>query len=261
MITSLDQLVTALGAAQSLPFRKQSLAMPAFGVASLWGAAGVPGPGANPVDIDGVFPGALTQGALRFMPPISGATTQIGRAAATCSSVVQILIYDRIWHGKVNVTSTSVQAIDWPTIGQRYADGAGVELWAEVSEELVSTTPGTWTAEIVDQDGHPVIATAAYDGDGSVGRMIPFDVEESLGVQRVESIQLSASLGGGGLNLVLVRRLAELGISQAGVGVVSSGTELGLPPIEDNACLALMAALGDAEESGALIGRLELVQG
>lgn len=262
MITSLDELIAALGAAQSIPFRKAGRTGIAFGVSSLWGAAGVPGPGASPADVNGSFPTHMTPGALRFLEALGAEVTQIARAAVTCSAPAQIVIYDRIWHGKVNVASTAKQPIVWPSIGQRYADGVGVELFAEIETTLGSTAAATWTAEIMDQDGVGLQqAKIAYGTSGNAGRMIPFDMPaDALGVRRVQSIQLSASQPSGALNLVLARRLVEIGISSAGVGVVAMGADLGLPRLAPGACLAMMVIHGNSASSGDIFGRLEVVQ-
>lgn len=265
MIATVDELVAALASStrQSLPLRKGSLSAGiAYGITSLWRAPGVPGLGAIPVDINGELCTSATAGALRLLEPAGGGVAQhIARLAMTSSAVGQVVIYDRIWHGLVDLTTTAVQPIDWPTVGQRYSDGAGVELYAEILSPLGSTASATWTAEITDQDGHPALATAQYGHSGALGRMIPFSADDSQGVQSVESIQLSATQPSGQLALVLVRRLAEVAISAAGVGVVSSGLDLGLPVVEEGACLGIMVAQGEGTESGTIFGRLEVVEG
>lgn len=262
MISTIDELIAALGAAQSMPFRKAARAGVPFGVSSMWGAAGVPGPGEQPTTLGGTFPTRMTPGALRFSDPVGADVSQLARAAATCSEAGQLVIYDRIWHSRFNANSTALQAITWPALGQRHADGVAVELYAEIATALGSATPATWTAQITDQDGVPgQLCTAAYDGQGMAGRMIPFSLpEDALGVQRVHSIQLSAAQASGAINLVLVRRIAEVAVSVAGGSIVATGVDLGLPPVPPGACLALMVAHGAAASSGALFGRLELVQ-
>lgn len=260
MITTIDELVAALGTAQSHPIRKALPAGAAFAIESLWAAPGVPGAGELPASLGGSFPTAQTPGALRFEDALGADATQIARLAATSDLVGQIVLYDRIWHGRVDVASTVRQAIPWPSVGQRSDHGVGVELFAEVTAELGSASAATWTAEVLDQDGMPALATVQYAGGGHAGRLFPFAGETS-GVQRVESIQLSAAQPSGGLVLVLARRLVEIGISAAGVGVVSSGVDLGLPAVEQGACLAAMLARGSGAGAGAIFGRLELVQG
>lgn len=264
MISTMDEYVAALGRGQSLPFQASSVTTVGHGVSSLWRASGVPGPGAIPPPIadGGEMCDAETAGALPLLDPPGGASLQLARIAASSSAIGMLTLYDRIWHGAVDLSTTNVQPIDWSSVGQRHGDGAGVELWAEITAALASTTAATWTAEVIDQDGSLVEAVALYGSSSAAHRMIPFEAAGGPGgVQAVESIQLSATQASGTLSLVLARRIAEIPIVVAGLPAESAGVELGLPVIEPGACLALMVRHGSSAQSGQILGRLQVIHG
>jgi len=262
MIASLDELAYALGRAQSLPFRKASIATIADGYSSLFLVAGQPGPAAVPATLAGEFPTNLSAGAFRFADPLGAEQLQLARVAHVGSVPACLVLYDRIWHNAVSPSSIAKQAIAFPTGAQRYADGAGVELWAEIYAALGNTTAASWTADIIDQDGNATVASLSYGASGAAGRMIPFNLPAGVsGVRAVSSFQTTASHVSGAMGLVLVRRLAEIPVAVAGVGVAQDGISLGLPIIQPGACVAMMVAHSGNASSGQVFGRLDLVRG
>jgi len=262
MIASLDELAYALGRAQALPFRKNPLTTIANGYTSLFLAAGVPGPGQTPTTLAGAFPTNESAGAFRFADPLGAEQSQIGRLSAVNSVAGVLVIYDRIWHNAVQPNITSKQNIVFPTGAQRYGDGHGVELWAEVYAALGNTSAATWTAEFADQDGAAKTATLAYGSSGAAGRMIPFDLPAGCtGVRAVSSFQTNVSHASGQVGLLMLRRLAEIPLAIGGAGVAQDGISLGLPQVQPGAFLGMLIAHSASASSGQLFGRMDLVQG
>jgi hypothetical protein len=263
MIASLDELAAALARSQSICLRKASVPLVANGIADLFLAgAGFPAAGSPPAGADGEMPSNATAGALPFRDPIAGNATLVGRIAALSQASGMLSIADRIWHDAIgNGWGTEPIAIAWPTGAQRHADGTGVELYGAVAAPLGSATPATWTVGFRDQAGELRTATAAFDGAGPVGRMVPFDLPAGVtGITRVESFEASAAQASGTLSLVLCKRLVDVPLL-ANTPTAQDGIALGLPAVEPAACLFPILFLGSAAATGPLTAKLDLVQG
>lgn len=261
-ITTMSGLASALGTATPLPFTKASVTSVAGGYISLWASAGQPGAGSLSIGntTTGTIPTDATAGAWLFNNPSSPALSYIARGAAASSVTGTLVLYDRVWHGgsytsvNGNISTSTTTTID------RYSDGAGVELWAEIATAL-SATATTITVTYVDQGGTGSnSATATLLASSIASRMYPFALAAGdSGIRQITNIAGSAAPTGT-FNLVMLRRLAEIPIAVAGVAGVFDFAQIGLPPVTDNACLALFMNT-NTTSSGTLSGSFTLAQG
>lgn len=261
-ISTQDALVAALAGAQKVGFRKASATSEGAGTwRSLWALAGQPGAGAAAGSANGVIPTKNTVGAIPYVNP--SATGYLGRLSAQGATPGTLIIYDRLWHNSALVGNvTTLQSFTQPAL-TRATDGLGVELWGEVYSAMGAT--GTvMTAIYTNQDGTGS-RSASYTQPAnalSVGQMVPFSLQAGdSGVRSVQSLQLSISTGtAGNFGLTLLRRLAEIPLTAAGVGGVLDFFGLGGGVLEANSCLAMMV-LCSATSTGEIQAGLSIIEG
>lgn len=242
-------------------FNKQSITTVAGGYFSLWDAPGQPGAGSLSIGntTTGVIPTDATAGAFPFTNPSSG-NSYLARAAASLASVGSLILYDRLHHSgsytsvNGNINTTDMTAID------RGSDGAGVEVWAEINSAL-SAVATTITITYTNQDG-----TAGRTGSVTLPasaitrRMFPFALQSGdTGVRSIENIAGSAAPTGT-FNIVMLRSLAEIAVSLAGVAGKANFVELGMPRIYNDACIAMMY-VANTTTSGQIKGSFKMAQG
>lgn len=261
-ITTRDGLIAALAGAQRLPFRKASASAEGAGTwHSLWAVAGTPGAGAAAGSVNGAIPSKATTGALPFTNPL--ATGYAGRLSAQGATVGTLIVYDRLWHNSALVGNvTTLQSFTAPSL-TRETTGLGVELWGEVYGAMGAT--GSVFTAIYTNDAGTGSRSATYTQPAnalSVGQMVPFSLQAGdFGVRSVQSLQLGTSTGtAGNFGLTLLKRIAEIPITAAGVGGVLDAIGLALPIIPADACLALMV-MCSATSTGELQGRFDLIDG
>lgn len=261
-ITTMNQLISALPG-QSAGFTKASVTSVAGGYISLWGAAGNPGAGSLSVGntTTGAIPTAATAGSFTFTNPSGGQLSYLARLTANSSVTGTVVLYDRLWHGGSYTSSNGTISANTTTAIARQADGAGVELWAEIATAL-SATATTITVTYVNQDGTGSrTATATLLASSIASRMYPFALQAGdTGIRQITNIAGSAAPTGT-FNLVMLKRIAEIPIAIAGVAPgVYDFAQLGMPRIFDSACLALFMVT-NTTSSGTLSGSLSIAQG
>jgi hypothetical protein len=256
----MDGLVAALPG-QHEHFYKAAVTPKAAGSwHSLWTAAGQPGAGAAQGSVNGAVPTSATPGSFVFTNPLTG-NSYLGKFSVAGAATGTLILYDRLWHDSgLSATLTTSQAITQPALTRPDALGADVELWAEIY--TATTAAATATATYTDQDGNASqSATAAIIAASVAGQMFPFSLAAGdTGVRSVQSVQLSGSMTAGAWGLTLLRRLAEIPISLAGVGNVYDTIALGMPRIYDSACLALML-MASGTTFGPVMGGIDIIQG
>lgn len=204
-----------------------------FYLAGTPGAAAVPSPGINGA--------ALTSyaGQLNF-PATSGSTTiyLAGFQAAQAGNIGSILIMDRLWHNSgVVVTTTTGQAITFPTLPARDANGAtagaNVGFAMEITTVLGTAAPVTnCTITYTNSSGtaSKTGTLASIPTAAVAGTFLPFSLAAGdTGVQSVQTITLGTSLVSGAISLVAYRQIAQIPIPTANIATQADWTQLGLP--------------------------------
>lgn len=256
-----DDLIGALPG-QAFNFYKPSQTAKAAGAFhSLWKAAGFPAAGASPGSVNGAINTSATTGAFVFSNPTGGDTGYLARASATGATVGTLIIYDRIWtNSGLSGTSVVSQTFTQPTL-TRYASGEGLELWFECY------TPTGVTAVTITATYKNTVptgsrsATCALIASPVAGQMIPFVLQSGdTGISELDAVILSLSTGtAGDWGCTILRRLAEIPLPVANVGQGVDAFDIGLPVIQNSACLAFMVACSTTN-TGNVIGSMNIVQ-
>lgn len=238
---------------------------------SLWKLAGNPAAGANPpvsTAGSGYIPTKATLGSIPWGNNAgAGNNTHLAQLMASLTVAGTLIIYDRLWACSGFVTnSTAAQNITTPgTINRGDTNGGDVEIWGEVYT-APGATGATWTVSYTDQDNNAAqSATYTHPANAeTVGQMFPFVLAAGdSGVRAVASLTCSVSSGtAGDIGITLLRRLAEIPIA-VGTGLPGSSAldayQLGLPVIEDDACLAMMIQCS-ATTTGVLLGHISVAE-
>lgn len=204
---------------------------------------GIPGPAVAPTPgISGV---ALTTyaGQIPFTNAPVGESSYLARfvALSSAQSGTAILV-DRLWHNSgINITSTTSQAVNSVAFPDRDQNGTnngvGVLLAVEVSAATGAGTP-TITVTYTNSAGTPsktgtnVIATSATSPIGTT-YFIGLAAGD-VGVQSVQSIQLSSSWTSGTIHLVAYRVLATVQCPGSATAQAVDALTGGMPVMYDN---------------------------
>lgn len=271
----MDQLIAALPGIHDHIFKVGQTTAGAGTWHSLWAAQGQPPAGANPAAISGVVPTKDTVGAIPFANPVAPALSYLGRAFFASNIAQTLILYDRLWHGgPVSATSTAAQTVNGATVNrgpgiavpgsaalEPGSVGDDVEVWVEVTTAL-GATAATLTVSYTNQAGVAGrTATLALPASAIVGRMSPIPLAAGdTGVRSIQSATLSATMGAGAFNLVLVRRVAEISSPVVNAGTVLDAFALGMPRIYNDACIAMMVLAG-ATTTGNVQAATGIIQG
>ncbi len=204
------------------------------------GAATAPTPG-----IGGAVVTSLA-GAIPFSNPTGGNFTYLSRFSGASTSPGVLLLCDLLWwNSGINVTLTTEQTFtSSPQIPARDANGAnlgdGVYGGLLVSGATGAGTP-TATLKYTNQAGTQdrtatnVQATAAST---AAGTLYQFGLAAGdTGIQRAQSIQLSATWTSGTIHAVLYRPIAVLELATASIPNATDAISGGLPRLYDNSVL------------------------
>jgi len=261
-----DQIINALstGKGQLLFFQKASITSVAAFWYRLWNAAGMPGAGSDPTGLTGVVPTRATAGALGQNNPISPATLHMLSFGAGGGTMGLLMIYDRLWHvGGISLNSTSAQSISAPQGPTRHSDGIGNQLLVEITT-AGGTTAATINVSYTNTDNvSGRTASIALPASVPVNRCYFLNLQAGdRGVKSVQSVTMSAAMGAGVANLVLLNAAEVVVVPW----VANQWTErdlvlqmANLPRALDDACLALMV-LASTTSTGIIYGRLQLAE-
>ncbi len=270
-ITDESTLINALRAAPpARTFNKASLAAEGAGTfASLWKTAGFPGAGANPPLFSagsGYTPTKATVGAFPFTNAAVNGNLAVLKLAMNGVTAGTLFVYDRLWAcSGFGTVITTAQVITTPgtlPAGRDPNNGLDVEPWLEVYTAPGATT-ATWTVTGTDGNG-TAGRTWAYTHPAnaeSVGQMVPLmpggGTPAAVATMRIPSqFQASATSGtAGDVGITLLRRLGSTSITAANIGDVLDSLRTGLPPVYNDACLALMVQCSTTN-TGFMLGDL-----
>lgn len=246
---SYDDIISAAvaGKVQEIQFAKT---MPVAGAAgacvSFWEASSIPPAGASGTSLTARNCTPSVTGALFFANPTSPDTLHLinAQAYASAASLGSLVIYDRIADiGGISLSTTDLQSLTMGAL-PRYADGAGVQLFLEVTTTI--TGAPVFTVNYTDQDGNAATSRAVTCAANSTGRFaystgayIPLAAGDT-GVRSVEEFQCSAAGSAGIARLVFAKQLAVVPLLSAGTVIerdyVTQTPKL--PRIYDDHCLA-----------------------
>jgi hypothetical protein len=261
-ITTLDGLIAANN--QLLSFNKVSMTSKAAGYfQSLWTAAGLPTAGAAAGSVAGNAPSSSTIGALGFVNPTGGALTYLTKVSNAMQTAGTLILYDRLVHtSALSGILATAQTVNSAAL-TRSTSGEDVQLFLEWYT-ATGATAVTVTCSYTNSDGvagRTSIATTVA-ASPVAGMMLPLPLQAGdKGVRSVQTVTLSATTGGAGnFGITLAKRIAEMPILIASGGLVLDPFALGMPKIENGACLALMELVSTAT-TGLITGTINLAQG
>lgn len=241
MAYSMDKIVNGLAAAPVIPVYKNSQTTKGIGLFhSLWTVNGFPAAGAAAGSVNGAIPTKATTGALNFVDAAGGENTFLAQLSLQSSVIGTFIVYDRLWHNSaLNGTLATAQTFTQPAL-TRHTDGIGVEIWLEWYTATGSTAV---TATISYTNSDNVAgrsATCAIAASPVAGQMMLASLQTGdKGVKSVQSVTLSATTGtAGNFGVTLVKRKAHCALNSANIASVQDFAMLGLPEVQDNACLA-----------------------
>lgn len=208
---------------------------------SLYYAAGYPGPAAAPSP--GIGGEVLTSGGqFPFSNPSSG-NTYLARLQAQSTIAGVLLLCDRLWQNSgITITSTSEQT--FTSSAQIPArdingtnNGAGVFAGVEVSANVGAGTP-TLTLKYTNQAGTAdktatnILATAASPIKNTFYQIGL--AAGDTGIQKAQSLTLSATWTSGTIHVVLYRVIARLELGVANTPNAIDSLSAGFPRMYDN---------------------------
>lgn len=281
-IQTRDQLISKLPGSQVLPFSRMN-AKTAKGASSYYGhwlvTDGEPGVGDAAPAYSSAPSVLLTKangGAIPFANPEGGAKNYLTALEAVLSVKGRLILFDRVCHvgslttaAATTLTTAQVQ----PSVA-RYGGGLGVELWGEVVTPWTGTNSVRFSVGYTNSDG-VAGRTATYDYPASyapvAGQMFRFTRQAGdLGIRQFQAskmLQVANLTGSGGtggtagsLNLVLMRRIAEIVLPQDAVGDSKNLWDLGMPEIPTDACLSFVQLCSGAS-TGTIDAVLRITQG
>jgi len=261
-ITTLDALIAADN--QLLSFGKASMTAKAAGsFHSLWTAAGLPSAGVAAGTAAGVAPTSATVGAIPFINPTGGALTYLSKVSDTQQTIGTLILYDRLVHTSALVGNVATAQTVNSAALTRSTTGENVQLFLEWYTATGATGVNV-TASYTNSDGvagRTTVSTAIV-ASPVAGMMLPLPLQSGdKGVRSVQTVTLSATTGtAGNFGITLAKRLAEMPVAIANGGIVLDPFALGMPKIEDNACLAFME-LVSTTSTGFITGTINLAQG
>jgi hypothetical protein len=266
VFTTLAEIKDALAVAQRREFLKTSLtAEGAVAWQSLWKAPGWPQPGATPVNgagLNGSIPTSATLGAIPFTNG-GGSVQHLLQLALSGSVRGRLFLYDRLWHnsGMSGTQTTPDTTLGTPPALTRYTTGEGTEVWGEIYS---ATGTGTDTlnfkytnaAGTTNRVGFYVNPSGWMD---TVGQMFPMTLQNGdTGVRACTAYHWSTTNSpAGDFGFVIMKRLVEIPIPTVSRVDILEFLRIGLPQVQDNACLALMLGCFGTS-TGFLTGRLDL---
>lgn len=209
---------------------------------SLFYLAGIPGAAVAPTP--GIGGAVLTSysGQVPFTNPSSG-NSYLARFQGQATQAGTLLLCDRLWHNSgITITSTSEQTFTSSAqIPTRDAsgndDGVGVYAGVEVSGATGAGTP-TLTVKYTNQAGTAdktatnVVATVA---SSIAGTFYPIGLAAGdTGIQKAQSLTLSATWTSGTIHVVLYRIIARLELTAANVPNAIDALTSGFVRLYDN---------------------------
>ena len=273
---SLNQITTALtgGYGEQKLFVKNGATVTAGTFFSLWRVGGIPVAGADPTSLTATVVSATTTGALYFQNALNGTgkTKHIinaGATSVTAGSTGSLVILDRLMaYGNINANVNTAQNMTNTAVLTRYQTGTGTVMFLEVTTGL-GATPSNATITYTNQDGIAGRTTGAQAMViSSVANRIPntflyFPLQAGdNGVRSVQTVQLSAAMGAGVMNLVIAKPLFTIPLALVGI---QNNVDLALafpllPKLENNHALQMIFFAPTASTLPIFVGQINAAE-
>lgn len=244
-ITTNDQAIAALAAAQRLVIQKVSVTSVAGFYYTLWNAA----PNAGSLAIGNIVAGVIPTDATAGAPVINAFTgANTGYLMTFDASFAQagvLSIYDRLWHaGTFSTTTLHTDTLSGQPALVRVpnSDYSQLELWVE---NVVANGATATTITVSYQDGANTTQSATLDAAAytscPANRMLPLRLANATGIQKVNSVTIGGVLGTGTFNLVIQRNIVDHTTVSVGIGRPKKNYfDTGLAQVYADSCLAAM---------------------
>ncbi len=239
-------------------------------ITDLWQYDGQPGGAGSSAPTSAVVVTASTNGSMGQNTPAAG--IELFLCAVKMVGVVQgsVIIYDRlVQHGGLSATTTGAQTTNLPTPSlTRYANGIGVEMWAEIYTQVGSTgttITASYTNTTPTSGQSSQAVTFGGTGFREAQRILPMTIAVGdNGVTAVANLNLVAStLTAGNFGVTLAYPLVVIPVAAIGVGYIWSGVSTSGGPLSLGvaaaSCLA-MAWCPDTTTAPTLYGHVRLAQ-
>jgi hypothetical protein len=269
-ITTMDQLVAALGAAQDLKIFFPTATTVTGGFLNLnravtggYGQMAIPtafGSGGTTYNQSTAGAGFPT-----WTPAAVGETSYIGGMGASMAAAGSMYVYDLCWacSGLSGNTNAPQSVVGFSGLPARHADGVGLEIWVCCSTAIGGTAHNV-TVSYTNQAGVAGRTTVSTAGIASMpaARMYQLPLQNGdTGVQSIQSMTLSAASGtAGNVWLMILERYVGVGCVVANVMVPMDFAATRMASPDDEACL-LFIHQGTGTSSGVIMGQLDIIQG
>ena len=213
----------------------------------LWGCGGgMPSVGAFNSSLNGAVLTNVTQGGLRYTNAVSA--SYLLKLAASSSQTGTLMLYDRIWqNGGIGITTTTAQSITTPTIPRDIANsnnGAGLIVGMEMSATSTNGTVTNTTLAYTGDDGNTGTATiASYIASATANTFVPFAYDATKnhnGIRAISSLTLGTTYTTGTANLAIIRPIAIVNVTTAGLVYSADLATSGFPQIFSGSVLGMM---------------------
>lgn len=269
-ITSMDGLIAAMAAGQSLKFYMPStvgagssffsmntLVASSFGqmaTATAFGSGGT------------TYTQGTTAGQGWPIWTAGGAlTSYLSRFTFSTQLAEMLALYDLMWgcSGFNTTVLTAQSVVGFSGLPPRApANGVGLELWC-ICYVVDGATASQMTVSYTNQSGVSGRTTQAIFINSMVAHkllLVPLQAGDT-GIQSVQSVTFTASTGtAGNLGLFIMNRLSTVSLTVANTNAVADFAGTGLPIINDNAVL-FFNLLCSAGTTGVIIGQVDIAQG
>lgn len=263
-ITTVDDIAAGLVTAQVINFLKNITVPKAIGsFQSSWLGVGYPGAGATPPAYtagSGYTCSSTTVGAMRYSN--ASIKNYIAKMFMTSAIAGTFILVDRLWACSGMGYALGTYTVTTPgSLPARITDnGVGCELWVENNSSAAGAATGTLTANYKNPaDGAeagiiPVVVSAPVIGQA---QPVPLQVG-ATGIRSLVSVVTSNTWTSGSFGMMIVKRIATIEVTQAGIGKTLDWAALGLPSIPNDACLALIWQ-GGAATASQVTGQLSII--
>lgn len=275
-ITTFDGIIQGL--LPGVPLQKASFTGEAAGeFATLAALAG--NPGAIALGTPGLNGATVSQstlgGALPYTNPSSGNGYLAQMSIALGANMTAFILYDLLWYNTgITITTTTQQSITSVAFPSRCvpasgstpdANGGGLECWLWATATTgngspISNTTFAYTNQ-AGTSGRSAGLVHSAPATMTAGTVVPFGLQAGdTGIRSIQGITLGTSYVSGTVNMIVVRRLAEVYFPAASVGGVYDPADLGFPRIYDSSAL-YGAVLLSGTAAGNVAGSFKYAQG
>ncbi len=266
-ITTVDDIAAALAGSTSKQrinlLKNFAVAKGAGAYQSGWLAPGIPGAGAAPPVYtagSGYTVDKSTTGTMKY---VNAATQNYLAKIVMASSVAcQLIIADRLWSTSGMGFAASTYAVTTPgSLPARITDGGiGCELWLEnfVAAGAASGTAIATYVNTVPTSGRTATIAAVVSAPVA-GQMQPFPLQAGdLGISQLTSIQTSATWTSGSFGATILKRIIEIPLTTANLGIVLDWADCSLERTLADA--GLMAFIGTtATTAASILGTIDII--